>query len=144
MTTSILFNLSARILPFGTLRQNFCLVLYYVIYFSVHYLKRPGAVLDSGSIVANLVLDDPTRVVQVIYLSVYKLIQVFQLNPESKLSVTELNMQVQFLAIQSLTTQMYCKIHSKCLNLFGNILFYSLVCIYSCVFILNEGQAMSR
>lgn len=30
----------------------------------VHYLKRPGAVLDSGTIVANLVLDDPTRVVQ--------------------------------------------------------------------------------
>ena len=35
--------------------------------YSVHYLKRPGAVLDSGSIVANLVLDDPTRVVQVLY-----------------------------------------------------------------------------
>ena len=34
-------------------------------YFSVHYVKRSGAVLDSGSIVANLVLDDPTRVVQV-------------------------------------------------------------------------------
>lgn len=33
--------------------------------FSIHYLKRPGAALDSGSIVANLVLDDPTRVVQV-------------------------------------------------------------------------------
>ena len=28
-------------------------------------MKRPGAVLDSGSVVANLQLDDPTRVVQV-------------------------------------------------------------------------------
>ncbi|XP_052810901.1 acetyl-CoA carboxylase-like isoform X2 [Mya arenaria] len=30
----------------------------------IQYVKRPGAVLDSGGIVANLVLDDPTRVVQ--------------------------------------------------------------------------------
>ncbi|XP_052244589.1 acetyl-CoA carboxylase-like isoform X1 [Dreissena polymorpha] len=30
----------------------------------IHYVKRPGAVLDSGSLVANLTLDDPTRVVQ--------------------------------------------------------------------------------
>ena len=37
-------------------------------------MKRPGAVLDSGSVVANLQLDDPTRVVQVsIYLFQYSL-----------------------------------------------------------------------
>lgn len=32
--------------------------------FSVHYVKRPGAVLDGGSVVANLDLDDPSRVQQ--------------------------------------------------------------------------------
>ena len=36
-----------------------------LLYSSIHYVKRPGAVLDSGSTVATLVLDDPTRVVQV-------------------------------------------------------------------------------
>ena len=42
--------------------------------FSIHYVKRPGTVLDSGSVVANLQLDDPTRVVQVsIYLFQYSL-----------------------------------------------------------------------
>ncbi|XP_078337630.1 acetyl-CoA carboxylase-like isoform X9 [Crassostrea virginica] len=30
----------------------------------VHYVKRPGAVLDGGSVVANLDLDDPSRVQQ--------------------------------------------------------------------------------
>ncbi len=29
---------------------------------SVHYVKRPGAVLEAGAIVARLELDDPTRV----------------------------------------------------------------------------------
>ena len=29
---------------------------------SVHFVKRPGAVLDQGSVVAKLELDDPTRV----------------------------------------------------------------------------------
>ena len=48
--------------------------LFYFIFFSIHYVKRPGAVLDSGSVVANLQLDDPTRVVQVsIYLFQYSL-----------------------------------------------------------------------
>lgn len=32
--------------------------------FSVHYVKRPGAVLDGGSVVAHLDLDDPSRVQQ--------------------------------------------------------------------------------
>ena len=30
--------------------------------YSVHFVKRPGAVLDQGSVVAKLELDDPTRV----------------------------------------------------------------------------------
>ena len=34
------------------------------LFYSVHYVKRPGAVLDGGSIVANLDLDDPSRVQQ--------------------------------------------------------------------------------
>ena len=34
------------------------------VHFSVHYVKRPGAVLDAGSILANLQLDDPTKVQQ--------------------------------------------------------------------------------
>lgn len=37
---------------------------YWYTVFSVHYVKRPGAVLDGGSIVANLDLDDPSRVQQ--------------------------------------------------------------------------------
>ena len=32
--------------------------------YSVHYVKRPGAVLDGGSVVAHLDLDDPSRVQQ--------------------------------------------------------------------------------
>lgn len=32
---------------------------------SVHYVKRPGAVLEAGNIVAHLQLDDPSRVQQV-------------------------------------------------------------------------------
>lgn len=31
---------------------------------SVHFVKRPGAVLDAGSVVARLDLDDPSRVQQ--------------------------------------------------------------------------------
>ena len=31
----------------------------------MHYVKRPGAVLDAGAIVARLQLDDPSRVQQV-------------------------------------------------------------------------------
>ena len=38
--------------------------IYCCLYFSVHYVKRPGAVLDGGSVVANLDLDDPSRVQQ--------------------------------------------------------------------------------
>lgn len=36
----------------------------YSMCFSVHYVKRPGAVLDGGSVVAHLDLDDPSRVQQ--------------------------------------------------------------------------------
>lgn len=32
---------------------------------SVHYVKNPGAVLEPGSIVAKLELDDPSKVTQV-------------------------------------------------------------------------------
>ena len=34
-------------------------------YNSVHYVKNPGAVLEAGSIVAKLELDDPSKVTQV-------------------------------------------------------------------------------
>lgn len=33
---------------------------------SVHYMKNAGAVLEPGSIVAKLELDDPSKVTQVI------------------------------------------------------------------------------
>ena len=33
-------------------------------FFSVHFVKRPGAVLDAGSVIARLDLDDPSRVQQ--------------------------------------------------------------------------------
>ena len=32
---------------------------------SIHYVKFPGAVLDPGTVVARLELDDPSRVKQV-------------------------------------------------------------------------------
>lgn len=32
---------------------------------SIHFVKRPGGSLDSGSIVARLQLDDPSRIQQV-------------------------------------------------------------------------------
>ena len=32
---------------------------------SVHYVKNPGAVLEPGSVVAKLELDDPSKVTQV-------------------------------------------------------------------------------
>lgn len=31
----------------------------------IHYVKRPGAVLDPGCVIAKLQLDDPSRVQQV-------------------------------------------------------------------------------
>ena len=37
-------------------------MILFVLFGSVHYVKRPGAVLDQGSQVAKLDLDDPTRV----------------------------------------------------------------------------------
>ena len=42
-----------------------CLSITTFVSSSVHYLKRPGAVLDAGCIVAYLSLDDPSRVQQV-------------------------------------------------------------------------------
>lgn len=30
-------------------------------YFSIHFVKRPGAVLEAGSILARLELDDPSQ-----------------------------------------------------------------------------------
>ena len=32
--------------------------------FSIHYVKRPGAVLDAGNMIAKLTLDDPSKVQQ--------------------------------------------------------------------------------
>ena len=46
----------------------FAQVTMYIYTYSVQYVKRPGAVLDGGAIVARLVLDDPTRVKMVSFL----------------------------------------------------------------------------
>ena len=42
-----------------------CICLYVFFFYSVHYVKNPGAVLEPGSIVAKLELDDPSKVTQV-------------------------------------------------------------------------------
>ena len=50
---------------FSLLKALFSIVnLYISISYSVHYVKRPGAVLDAGSIISRLDLDDPSRVQQ--------------------------------------------------------------------------------
>jgi len=36
-----------------------------LLFDSVHYMKRPGATLDAGSVIAKLHLDDPSRIQQV-------------------------------------------------------------------------------
>jgi len=41
-------------LPLGEWSEN--------AWFSVHYLKRSGAVLGAGDVIARLTLDDPSRV----------------------------------------------------------------------------------
>jgi len=37
----------------------------FVLATSVHYMKRPGATLDAGCVIARLHLDDPSRVQRV-------------------------------------------------------------------------------
>lgn len=41
----------------------FFLVFYFQ--FSIHFMKRPGAVLEAGSILARLELDDPSQMKRV-------------------------------------------------------------------------------
>jgi hypothetical protein len=33
-----------------------------MVFFSIHYIKRPGVTLDAGSIIAKLQLDDESNV----------------------------------------------------------------------------------
>lgn len=58
---------TVTVMPFGNV-VFFSVYRYYIcmysVCYSVHYVKRPGAVLDGGSVVAHLDLDDPSRVQQ--------------------------------------------------------------------------------
>lgn len=42
--------------------DNVITICGHYFYFSVHYIKRPGAVLSAGATIARLVLDNPDHV----------------------------------------------------------------------------------
>lgn len=66
-----------------------------LVYFSVHFIKCPNAVLDPGTVVASLELDDPNRITQVWMKQLKQYRKLFQLTAMSAPKHFSLLLQAQ-------------------------------------------------